>query len=150
MNPQFLAPGDKQWIKEALIAKAAKYFSYGYGPVSGSKVIIEVVGEVDEDEDHGKYQEERVERVEGLESGGDVWMWGDDNTFALEEMGKGVQDEEGLGISQQDRAVEEEAEKDSLPEWARGAKGKGKFDHYFDARMAKNKRMEKPRRDLSP
>ena len=147
-NLQFLAPGDKQQIKEALIAKATKYFSYGYGPVSEPKVIIEDVGEVDEDEEeYGEYQ---AERVEGLESGCDIWMWEDDDTFAVEEMGKGVQDDEDLAINQQDKVMEEKAMKDNVPEWARGVKGKEKFDQYYDARMAKNKRVERPKRDLSP
>ena len=66
MNPKVLAPGDKQRIKEALLAKAGKYFSYGYGPATGTKFIIEEVGEVDEDEEeYGEYQEERVDGVRG-------------------------------------------------------------------------------------
>lgn len=148
LNPQALAPGDKQRIKEALVAKASKYFSYGYGPVAGSKIIIEEVGEVDEDEEeYGEYQEERVERVEGKN---DIWKWDDDNTFAVEEMGEGVDDDEISSNIQMDKAKVDDVDEDHLPVWALGAKGKSKFDEYYDARIAKNKRPERPNRAPSP
>lgn len=148
MNPQALAPGDKQRIKEALVAKASKYFSYGYGPVAGSKIIIEEVGEVDEDEEeYGEYQEERVERIECKN---DIWKWDDDNTFAVEEMGEGVDDDEISSNIQMDKAKVDDVDEDHLPVWALGAKGKSKFDEYYDARIAKNKRPERPNRAPSP
>ncbi len=148
MNSPALAPGDKQRIKEALIAKASKYFSYGYGPVAGSKIIIEEVGEVDEDEEeYGEYQEERVDGVEGKH---DIWTWGDGNTFAVEEVGEGVEDDEVLSNNEVVQARYNDVEEDNLPEWARGAKGKSKFDEYYDARIAKHTRPERPKRAPSP
>ena len=43
-----LGPGDKQRLKEAKIAKAAKYLGYGFGPASGFKLMIEEIAEVSE------------------------------------------------------------------------------------------------------
>ncbi|OAQ58811.1 parp domain-containing protein [Pochonia chlamydosporia 170] len=67
--------GDKQRAKAAVLAKAAKYFPYGFGPATGSKFIVEEVGEVSEDEEeYGEYQELRVqEKNHDLDS--DYWSW---------------------------------------------------------------------------
>lgn len=77
-----LAPGDRQRAKEALQSRAEKWFSYGYGPATGTSFVIEAVGEVDEDdEDYGTYQQDRIDEANtdgqtwGEESGGDVWRW---------------------------------------------------------------------------
>ena len=106
LNPSFNVPGDKQRIKDALIAKAGKYFSYGFGPVSGSKFIIEDVGEVDEDEeDYGEYQEERVE---GVERENDIWKWDNYINSAVEEMGEGAEDEEVSDKDKEVKGVEDE------------------------------------------
>lgn len=81
VNPDDLAPGDKQRAKEVMIGKAAKYFPYGYGPATGTLFVVEEVGEVDEDEEsYGMYQEDRIDKVtDGLEGGGNVWRWGEDD-----------------------------------------------------------------------
>ena len=143
LNPRFMAPGDKQRVKETLIAKAGKYFSYAYGPVSGSKFIIEDVGEVDEDgEDYGEYQEERVEGIKGEN---DIWKRDNDTSFVVEETGEGLEDEDVSGENNKVKVMEDEVGEDrgrSL--WARGAKGKSQFDEYYDARTAKSKRVERP------
>ena len=83
VNPDDLAPGDKQRAKEVMIGKAAKYFPYGYGPATGSLFVVEEVGEVDEDEEsYGMYQEDRIDQVtDGLQGGGNVWRWGEENQF---------------------------------------------------------------------
>lgn len=75
LQKQVLAPGDKQRQKEALIAKAAKYFPYGYGPATGTRFVVEEVGEVDEDEEnYGDYQKDRLGSVDGQGSG-TFWEW---------------------------------------------------------------------------
>lgn len=57
-----LAPGDRQRQKQALLAKAQKYFLYGYGASSGSKFVVEDVADVSEDEeDYGVYQKDRLD-----------------------------------------------------------------------------------------
>ena len=73
------APGDVQRRKEALIAKAAKYFPYGYGPKQGANFVVEDVGEVSEDEEeYGEYQADRVEEVDADSSRArSVWDWGE-------------------------------------------------------------------------
>ena len=152
LRPQAPGPGDERRIKKALIAKASKYFSYGYGPVSGSKIVIEGVGEVDEDEEeYGEYQRERVDGIEGHN---DIWTWDDDTTFAVDEVGDGVEDDEMLSDSPADKAEEDEDEddeaEDNYPKWGYGVKGKSKFDEYYFARIAKNKRVERPHRAGSP
>lgn len=122
MNPQALAPGDKQRIKEALVAKASKYFSYGCGPVTGPKIIVEEAGEIDEDEEeYGEYQEERMDRAEAKN---DIWKRDDDSTFAVEEMGEGVDDDEILSNSPMDKPKVDDVDEDHISVWARGAKEK--------------------------
>jgi len=66
-------PGDRQRQKAALVAKAAKYFPYGYGPATGTRFVVEEVGEVDEDEeDYGDYQGLRGEKNH---EGKEFWEW---------------------------------------------------------------------------
>lgn len=83
LNPDDLAPGDKQRAKELMIGKAAKYFPYGYGPAIGTLFVVEEVGDVDEDEeDYGMYQEDRIDKVKDrLKGGGNVWMWDENDQF---------------------------------------------------------------------
>lgn len=70
-----MAPGDKQRAKEALAAKAAKYFPYGYGPATGTSFVVEEVGEVDEDdEDYGEYQRHRIDETHEENN---FWKWND-------------------------------------------------------------------------
>ncbi|VUC29809.1 unnamed protein product [Clonostachys rosea] len=68
-----MAPGDKQRAKEAIFARAAKYFPYGYGPASGKRFVVEEVGEVsDDEENYGDYQNlEEDESAENTE----FWSW---------------------------------------------------------------------------
>jgi hypothetical protein len=50
-------PGAKQRKKEQLLAKGQKFFAYGFGLVGGSKLVVEDVADVSEDEeDYGEYQ----------------------------------------------------------------------------------------------
>ncbi|UNI22133.1 hypothetical protein JDV02_008052 [Purpureocillium takamizusanense] len=77
-----MLPGDRQRAKEAVMARAAKYFPYGYGPATGTKFQVLEVGEVSEDEeDYGEYQEQRVDLFDtddgkdnALDAGG-YWSW---------------------------------------------------------------------------
>ncbi|KFY63038.1 hypothetical protein V496_04257 [Pseudogymnoascus sp. VKM F-4515 (FW-2607)] len=71
-----MAPGDKQRAKEALVAKASKYFPYGYGPATGTSFVVEDVGEVDEDEeDYGEYQGDRIDQTHEESN---FWKWNDE------------------------------------------------------------------------
>jgi len=61
---EVVALGDKQRSREALIAKASKYFLYGYGTATGKLFVVEDVGEVDEDEEeYGEYQKDGIDGV---------------------------------------------------------------------------------------
>jgi hypothetical protein len=72
-TPQYA--GDKQRAKEAVLAKAAKYFPYGFGPATGSRFVVEEVGEVSEDEEeYGEYQELRV-KEKNHDVNSDYWSW---------------------------------------------------------------------------
>ncbi|KFY41468.1 hypothetical protein V494_02980 [Pseudogymnoascus sp. VKM F-4513 (FW-928)] len=71
-----MAPGDRQRAKEALMAKASKYFPYGYGPATGTSFVVEEVGEVDEDEeDYGEYQRDRIDATHEESN---FWKWEDE------------------------------------------------------------------------
>jgi Poly(ADP-ribose) polymerase catalytic domain len=66
-------PGDKQRQKEERIAIGRKFFAYGFGPVTGNKLIIEDIAPVDDDEeDYGEYQALRVDEVANAKS---FWEW---------------------------------------------------------------------------
>ncbi|CCF34379.1 hypothetical protein CH063_06390 [Colletotrichum higginsianum] len=70
--------GERQRAKQAVFAKAAKYFPYGYGPATGGRFVVEEVGEVSEDEeDYGAYQAmrgtENQDRTDMSET--NFWGW---------------------------------------------------------------------------
>ncbi|KAI1078925.1 ADP-ribosylation [Whalleya microplaca] len=68
-------PGEKKRAKAAIFASASKWFPYGYGPASGTKFVVEEVGEVDEDEEeYGDYQALRGEEIHD-KSKLDFWSW---------------------------------------------------------------------------
>jgi hypothetical protein len=57
-----LWPAEREAIKQAKKAAAAKWFPYGYGPAKGTSFVIEEIGETsDDEENYGEYQGERVE-----------------------------------------------------------------------------------------
>lgn len=75
LEQDFQYAGDKQRAKAAVMARASKYFPYGFGPATGNKFTVEEVGDVSEDdEEYGEYQELRVEnKNHDLDS--DYWSW---------------------------------------------------------------------------
>lgn len=78
LSREDIAPGDRQRMKEGLVAKAAKYFPYGYGPATGTRFVVEEVGEVDEDEEeYGDYQSLRID---DNDAGKDFWDWEEEDT----------------------------------------------------------------------
>lgn len=73
-------PGDRQRAKEAVFARASKWFPYGFGPAAGTSFIVEEVGEVSEDEEeYGEYQALRGDEGEddddGRQSEMNFWAW---------------------------------------------------------------------------
>jgi len=80
LAPQVSCPGDVQRAKEAVFARAAKWFPYGFGPASGTRFIVEEVGEVSEDEEeYGEYQALRVDERDDINGGNaaetNFWAW---------------------------------------------------------------------------
>lgn len=68
-----LFPADIVKRKQALMARALKWFPYGYGPATGTKFTVEAVADVsDDEEEYGEYQKDKVE---GVESGGNDYFW---------------------------------------------------------------------------
>lgn len=62
LQTQELFPAEKEEIKQAKKAAAAKWFPYGFGPAKGTSFVIEEIGEADDDEEHyGEYQGQRQE-----------------------------------------------------------------------------------------
>lgn len=59
------------------MARASKWFPYGYGPATNGRFVVEEVGEVDDDEEeYGDYQELRGEGSdEGDKTNSDLWSW---------------------------------------------------------------------------
>lgn len=50
-------PAERQRKKAELIAKGQKFFSYSYGPITGTKLAIEDITDIDEDkENYGEHQ----------------------------------------------------------------------------------------------
>ncbi|EPS44865.1 hypothetical protein H072_1151 [Dactylellina haptotyla CBS 200.50] len=78
-----LFPADIVRRKQALIARALKWFPYGYGPATGTRFVVEAVADdSDDEEEYGEYQ---ADRVEGQSSGGYFWempaVEGEDERF---------------------------------------------------------------------
>ncbi|KAI6091326.1 ADP-ribosylation [Hypoxylon rubiginosum] len=68
-------PGEVQRQKAAALARAAKYFPYGFGPATGGRFVVEEIGEVDEDEEeYGEYQTLRGEEIKD-KTNLDFWSW---------------------------------------------------------------------------
>ena len=75
LNNEILYPGDKKRLKQERTAQGLKHFASGFGPVSGKDIVVEEVGEVDDDEeDYGDYQQNRIE---GQAKDANLWMWAD-------------------------------------------------------------------------
>ncbi|KAM0559519.1 hypothetical protein ACHAPJ_004549 [Fusarium lateritium] len=54
------APGDIQREKEARKAAAMKWFPYGFGPATGTRFVVEEVGEIsDDEEEYGEWQADK-------------------------------------------------------------------------------------------
>ncbi|KAK7992215.1 hypothetical protein PG996_012772 [Apiospora saccharicola] len=72
-----ICPADKQRAKQAIMARASKWFPYGYGPATNGKFVVEEVGEVDDDEeDYGDYQALRGEDLDRVQrTNKNCWSW---------------------------------------------------------------------------
>ncbi|KAK6502811.1 hypothetical protein TWF481_007856 [Arthrobotrys musiformis] len=57
-----LFPADVVRRKQALMARALKWFPYGYGPATGTRFVVEAVADdSDDEEEYGEYQADKVE-----------------------------------------------------------------------------------------
>ncbi|CAM1510118.1 Fc.00g004530.m01.CDS01 [Cosmosporella sp. VM-42] len=57
---QKLAPGDLKRDREAKKAAAMKWFPYGFGPATGTRFVIEEVGDIsDDEEEYGDWQADK-------------------------------------------------------------------------------------------
>lgn len=133
-----LALGDKVRQKQALFAKAQKYFQYGYGAASGSKFVVQDVADVSEDEEeYGTYQKERLDGT--VET--DIWALDGYTTLGLDGEGEigGGDDGEEVGDEYEDG---DEAAGEQKVEWefGMGPGGRTRFDEFYEARKAKNKK----------
>jgi hypothetical protein len=80
------APGDIQREKEARKAAALKWFPYGFGPATGTRFVIEEVGDIsDDEEEYGDWQADKhgysnsyMEKNTGV-WGDDEWEYYDEN-----------------------------------------------------------------------
>jgi hypothetical protein len=88
---QAMLPGDRQRNKEAVYAKAAKYFPYGYGPATGTKFVVEEVGEISEDEEvYGDYQMLRAVETDGKKANSGFWAWVKESEKGAETLREGI------------------------------------------------------------
>ena len=132
-----LGHGEKKRQKQALLAKAQKYFPYGFGAATGSKFVVEDVGEVSEDEEeYGIYQKDRVDNAGTT----DIWAINDHTNFAREGEGEHSTEDDASEKDLEDNC-EEEGEDEIAWEDQMGPEGRTKFDEYYDARKAKNKKQ---------
>ncbi|KAF3940594.1 hypothetical protein ABW19_dt0209251 [Dactylella cylindrospora] len=69
-----LFPADVVKRKQALMARALKWFPYGYGPATGTRFVIEAVADYsDDEEDYGEYQKDKVEEKDGKDGADYFW-----------------------------------------------------------------------------
>ena len=135
-------PEERKQQRQALFAKAAKYFPYGYGSASGSKFVVEDVVQVSEDEeDYGKYQKERVDGI----AEHDIWATDDHVRLAFDSDGELGNDEVGGDPCVDSKRCgddnQEESEEGIGWESMMGPEGRTQFDEYYEARKAKNKKQ---------
>lgn len=70
-----MCPGDRKKAKEAVMARASKWFPYGFGPMTKGKFVVEDVGEIsDDEEEYGDYQALRIDGQDGKEKS-EYWSW---------------------------------------------------------------------------
>lgn len=73
-----LAPGDVKRLKDERLARARKFFAYGFGPVEGNKLVIEDIADSDDDEeDYGwHYEQNNVDFFNGKgQEEQTIWDW---------------------------------------------------------------------------
>ena len=127
-------PGNKVRRKQALLAKGAKYFAYGHGP--SNHVVVEDVGDVDEDEeDFGEYQKDRVNATL-CDPDPDIWDWLDDTTAPDERHGSGQDTEDGTKTQPDDRLEVYQYDETHIGVDFYGYKIISRSDEYQDARRA--------------
>ena len=113
----------------------------GFGAASGSHFVVEAVGETSEDEeDFGIYQKDRLDDAH---YDNDIWMVDDHLTFALDGEGQLDDEESDPGNIIQDGSEQGEDRNDVAWEDEIGPQGRTKFDEYYDARKAKNKKEKR-------
>lgn len=109
-----------------------------------------------EDEEHwGGYQKDRLDKAAAAnDDDDDIWLMNDRVTFALDGAGHLDEDDDDGEDSDCDGAVGDERGKgkdrdgddddDGEVTWEhdRGPRGRTKFDEYYDARRAKNKKRK--------
>ena len=151
LTPRVLAPGDKARQKEALLAKAKKYFPYGFGAAKGDKFVVEDVGDVSEDEEeYGIYQKDRVDGTG--DAGADIWAEDGHTTFALDsdhDRFSGDESDDDANEAADAKKESEDGEEEEKIDWEyeMGPEGRTKFDEYYEARKAKSKnKMQVPNR----
>lgn len=111
----------------------------GFGAASGSRFVVEAVGEESDDEENfGIFQKDRFDDIH---DGNDIWTTNDRMSFAQD--GEGYLDDDDLDL---DNAAQDEIERDEgggeiAWEYEIGPQGRAKFDEYYDARKAKNKKQ---------
>ena len=148
-----LAPGDRQRAKQALVAKAKKYFPYGYGAAQGTNFQVLEVGEVsDDEEEYGEYQRDRKDTLNNEESF-DIWSRDDNAEFSLDqeisEVAPEFEDVRNIEKESNGRDIEGSKELDEDGErrndyaYQFGPLGRTKFDQFYEARKAKNKKSTK-------
>lgn len=73
----FLAPGDVKRLKDERMARARKFFAYGFAPVEGNKLIIEDKSDSDDDEEgYGMhYGNNTIDFFEGKWQEQSNWDW---------------------------------------------------------------------------
>lgn len=101
---------------------------------------MEAVGDISEDEENfGIYQRDRLD---GAHDGNDIWTMDDHMTFALDSEGHLDDEELDPNNAAEDESEKDEGRDDTAWECEIGPQGRTKFEEYFDARKAKNKKQK--------
>lgn len=101
---------------------------------------MEDVGEVSEDEEHyGTYQKERLDDAHDLN---DIWTMDDDMNLALDGEGHLSDDQLDPDNIAQGESEKDEGGNEIAWEYEIGPQERTKFDEFYDARKAKNKKQK--------
>lgn len=99
-----LAPGDAKRLKEERLARARKFFAYGFGPVDGNRIIVEDIADSsDDEEEYGLYYgRDTIDVFNGTGQDHSIWDWKPSKAKRKDQFGRARRGDPELTESEED------------------------------------------------